>query len=101
MKDMECIQQLYGSERFTNWSNQGMLGPTLSCSLNDSFNVEGINGNGKLKYPIGLITADEVNMAGGITWLRQYTLLFVQWRNLCGQCRHMNLAIGFQTICFI
>ena len=44
-----------------------MLGPTLNCSLNDSFNVEGINGNGKLKYPIGLITADEVNMAGGIT----------------------------------
>ena len=57
----------YGSERFTNWANQGMLGPTLNCSLNDSFNVEGINGNGKLKYPIGLITADEVNMAGGIT----------------------------------
>ena len=39
---------------------------TLSCSINDSFNVEGTNGNEKLTYPVGLITADEVNMAGGI-----------------------------------
>lgn len=39
----------------------------LSCS--DKRNVftvnDTINGNGKLKYPIALLTADEVNMAGG------------------------------------
>ena len=57
---------IYGDERFNNYANQGKLGPTLSCQVNDSFNVEGIKGNGKLTYPVGLITADEVNMAGGI-----------------------------------
>ena len=41
--------------------------PTLSCALNDSFSVSNVKGNGKLKYPVGLITADEVNMAGGKT----------------------------------
>ena len=57
---------IYGGERFTNWANQGILGPTLSCSANDSFSVSNVKGNGKLKYPVGLITMDEVNMAGGI-----------------------------------
>ena len=57
---------VYGLERYTNYANQGKIGPDLSCPLNDSFNVEGINGNEKLTYPIGLITMDEVNMAGGI-----------------------------------
>ena len=40
--------------------------PDLSCQLNDSFNVEGTNGNEKLTYPVGLITLDEVLMSGGI-----------------------------------
>ena len=57
---------IYGNKRFQNWSNQGILGPTLNCPLNDSFSVSNIKGNGKLTYPVGLITADEVNMAGGI-----------------------------------
>ena len=57
---------IYGYERYYNYANQGKLGPDLSCPLNDSFNVEGTNGNKKLTYPVGLITADEVNMAGGI-----------------------------------
>ena len=57
---------VYGTERFINWASQGKLGPTLSCQLNDSFNVEGTNGNEKLTYPVGLITLDEVLMSGGI-----------------------------------
>ena len=57
---------IYGYERFINYANQGKLGPTLNCSLNDSFSVNDTKGNGKLTYPVGLITADEVNMAGGI-----------------------------------
>ena len=57
---------VYGQERFQNHANQGILGPTLNCSLNDSFSVNGTKGNGKLTYPVGLITADETNMAGGI-----------------------------------
>ena len=57
---------IYGYERYYNYANQGKLGPDLSCPLNDSFNVEGTNGNEKLTYPVGLITLDEVLMSGGI-----------------------------------
>ncbi len=57
---------IYGYERYINWASQGKLGPDLSCQLNDSFNVEGTNGNEKLTYPVGLITLDEVLMSGGI-----------------------------------
>ena len=57
---------IYGQERFMNYTNQGILGPTLSCPANDSFSVSNVKGNGKLKYPVGLITMDEVNMAGGV-----------------------------------
>ena len=39
--------------------------PTLMCAnKNDRFMIDNIFGNGKLEYPIGLITMDEVNMAG-------------------------------------
>lgn len=34
--------------------------PSLECEPNDSFTVDPANGNGKLTYPIGLLTADEV-----------------------------------------
>lgn len=36
--------------------------PSLTCELNDSFGVDG--GNKKLKYPLGLISGDEIIMAG-------------------------------------
>lgn len=40
--------------------------PEISCSsLSDRFSTTTANGNGKLKYPIGLITADEIIMGGG------------------------------------
>ncbi len=40
--------------------------PTLTCNINDSFTVSDItNGNGALTYPVALITADEVILAGG------------------------------------
>ena len=40
---------------------------TLVCSQeNDRFSVSASNGNGKLTYPIGLLTADEVQYAGSI-----------------------------------
>ena len=68
---------IFCNNRNTNGSGYGLI-PTsyyqygnhkldLLCSVNDSFNVEGTNGNQKLKYPIGLITVDEVNMAGGVS----------------------------------
>ena len=46
--------------------------PTLKCDLDnnttkrDSFTVNTNLGNGLLKYPVGLITADEIAYAGGI-----------------------------------
>ncbi len=41
--------------------------PSLSCSQElDRFTVDSSNGNGELDYPIGLITADEASMAGGV-----------------------------------
>ncbi len=40
--------------------------PTYKCKQpNDRFTVSSSNGNGALKYPIGLITADETAFAGG------------------------------------
>ena len=47
--------------------NPGSSGsrPTLTCAnANDKFTTTTAKGNGKLSYPVGLITADEVNMAG-------------------------------------
>ena len=39
--------------------------PSLICdNANDKFTTTTAKGNGKLSYPIGLITTDEVNMAG-------------------------------------
>ena len=39
--------------------------PSLKCTnANDKFTTTIAKGNGKLSYPVGLITADEVNMAG-------------------------------------
>ncbi len=41
--------------------------PTLICPTgSDIFTVNTSNGNGALNYPVGLITADEVAMAGGV-----------------------------------
>lgn len=41
--------------------------PILTCATaRDRFTVSSANGNGKLTYPIGLITADEVAMVGHV-----------------------------------
>ena len=40
--------------------------PSLSCSrATDRFTVSTSNGNGALNYPVGLLTADEIMLAGG------------------------------------
>ena len=40
--------------------------PILTCpTASDKFTVNTSNGNGALTYPVGLITADEIAMAGG------------------------------------
>lgn len=53
---------------------------TFCLNIDDSFTVSQDNGNGKLKYPVALLTADEVNMAGvcGVAnCIRQYTFLAI------------------------
>lgn len=41
--------------------------PSTNCSNNnDSFTVDVRTGNGKLVYPVAMITADEANMAGAV-----------------------------------
>ena len=40
--------------------------PSLTCNTNDAFTLPGnATGNGKLTYPVGLLTADEIRLAGG------------------------------------
>ena len=39
--------------------------PSLTCNTNDAFTVSASNGNGKLTYPVGLLTSDEIMLAGG------------------------------------
>ena len=60
-----AVPTIYGYERFYSWGGR-MTGPRLTCSnVNDKFTTaNNTNGNKKLTSPIGLITADEVNMAG-------------------------------------
>ncbi len=42
--------------------------PTYDCTNNsDKFTVDSSTGNGKLRYPIALMTADEIIYAGGLT----------------------------------
>ena len=51
------------AHRASYWSNNPS--PSLVClNNNDKFTVDVQNGNGKLTYPVGLITLDEVVLAG-------------------------------------
>ena len=58
---------MYSYPRFYNWAGSS-ISPSLSCPQeNDKFSVTTLKGNGELSKPVGLITADEVSMAGGRT----------------------------------
>ena len=59
---------LYGAaHRSSYWSNNP--NSSLVCqNQNDKFTVDSKNGNGKLTYPVGLITLDEVVLAGFNTY---------------------------------
>ena len=48
--------------------------PTYDCTdTNDKFTVDTSTGNGKLTYPIALMTADEVSFAGGLMYTNAET----------------------------
>jgi len=55
--------------------------PSLLCPItNDRFTVSSANGNGALTYPVGLITTDEVRLAGGADVINElYYLITGQW----------------------
>lgn len=56
---------MYSYPRFFEW-NESSISLSLTCpQANDKFSVTTIKGNGELSKPVGLITADEVSMAGG------------------------------------
>ena len=53
---------------------QSSYTPSLTCNTNDAFTLPGnANGNGKLTYPVGLLTADEIRLGGGISGIGNYT----------------------------
>ena len=56
------------SKTYYNWYNWPASKSNLKCpQQNDAFTVsDTTNGNGALTYPIGLITTDEAELAGGI-----------------------------------
>ena len=60
--DTETNSLYFGSyER----AEQSPYTPSLTCSTNDAFTVNASNGNGKLTYPVGLLTVDEIRLGGG------------------------------------
>lgn len=51
--------------KFNAYNRMNNGNPNLSCSYTqDSFTVNSQTGNGKLTFPVGLLTADEVMLAG-------------------------------------
>ena len=55
---------LYGSAHRSSYTSNNP-NPSLVCpNDNDKFTVNSANGNGKLTYPVGLITLDEVILSG-------------------------------------
>lgn len=53
---------------YNSWRNVSNGQPSFSClNARDSYNVAGGLGNGRLEYPVGLLTADEIMYAGGTT----------------------------------
>ena len=61
--DLGNVNNLYGP----HYRNTSKMSPSLICSNNkDKFTVSNENGNGDLKYPIALITVDEVALAGAV-----------------------------------
>lgn len=74
--------------------------PKLTCTTaSDKFTVNTSNGNGALTYPVGLITADEVAMAGGVTDMdnNSYYLHTNQdyWLGTPSFYANIGYAIGF------
>ena len=56
--------------------------PSYDCATKeDKFTVDSTVGNGKLTYPIALMTADEVSFAGGVTGIKAPTWYYYNSAN--------------------
>ena len=80
-KDYQGTEYLY----FGTYGNISRKLPNLSCpSVNDSFTVDRKNGNGMLTYPVSLLTADEVTLAGHTRLSNRTSYLFTgeRWYTL-------------------
>ena len=69
--DRSVTSGTYSVSSSFNYAAHTRLGtnktPTYDCTdTNDKFTVDTSTGNGKLTYPIALMTADEVSFAGGL-----------------------------------
>ena len=61
-KDSSGLDYSYFNTYYRNFVT---FKPSLKCSnKNDRFTVDKANGNGDLTYPVGLLTADEMTLAG-------------------------------------
>ena len=61
------IYSYYGpyGRNVKNNKNSQTIAPSLQCpNVNDAFTVNAANGNGALDYPVGLLTEDELTLAG-------------------------------------
>ena len=93
---------MYSYPRFYNWAGSS-ISPSLTCpQANDKFSVTTIKGNGELSKPVGLITADEVSMAGGRT-SSQNTLYYLYtgttyWTMTPSNFGGRNSAGGFSVM---
>ena len=68
--DLGFVSNIYGSY----YRNVSKKSPSLICSNNnDKFTVSSEKGNGKLDYPIALLTIDEVALAGGKNLVMNYS----------------------------
>ncbi len=72
--------------------------PSFECAnISDSFTVSSANGNGKLTYPVGLLTSDEAMFAGGKSATNNKYYLYTGQTYWLGSPRYMyfNDAYGF------
>lgn len=57
--------------------------PTYACeNSNDRFTSDTSTGNGRLKYPIALMTADEIAFAGGVSYQQAQTYFYYNSMNI-------------------
>ncbi len=85
-----------GSDMFTFASRSRLENktPTYNCTnIKDTFS--GSNSEAKLTYPIGLMTADELNFAGGVFWVNNANVWY--FRNSKEGILETSPEIGVDT----